>query len=236
MPYRDTSTGGQDDTTNYLYGYSFSIDSSKTVQSLTLPNNRNVVVLGAALAGPAAAGYTLSAGTANPTSVNPGGSSTATITVTPANGYTGSVTLSCSISPVVTGTNAPTCSFGSTSPVSVTNGAATATLTFTTVGPSAAMFGPSGMVYAVFLPISGLALLGLCVGSGRSRGKMLVSFLALSVLLAGVLVVPSCGGGQGSSENSGTPAGNYTITITGTDANGKTQSNATPPTVAINVS
>jgi len=236
MPYRDTSTGGQDDTTNYLYGYSFSIDSSKTVQSLTLPDNRNVVVLGAALAGPAAAaGYALSAGTANPTSVSPGGSSTATITVTPANGYTGNVTLSCSISPVVTGTNAPTCSLGSTSPVSVTNGAATATLTFTTVGTSAAMFRPSGMFYAVFLPIWGLALLGLCVGSGRSRGKMLVSFPALWVLLAGVLVISSCGGGQGSRGNSGTPVGNYTVTITGTDASGKTQSNSSPPTVAINV-
>ncbi len=236
MPYRDTSTGGEDDTTNYLYGYSFSIDSSKTVQGLTLPNNRNVVVLGATLAGPAAAtGFTLSAGTANPTSVNPGGSSAATITVTPANGYTGSVTLSCSISPGVTGTNAPTCSFGSTSPVSVTNGAAAATLTFTTVGPSAAMFGSSGMFYVVFLPISGLALLGLCVGSGRSRGKMLVSFLALWVLLAGVPVISSCGGGQGSSGNSGTPLGNYTVTITGTDASGKTQSNTRSPTVAINV-
>jgi len=234
MSYRDTNSGGQDDTTNYLYGYSFTLNSSKTVQSLTLPNNRNVVVLGAALAGPTPTGFMLSAGTASPTSVNPGGSSTATIMVTPVNGYTGSVTLSCSISPVVPGTNAPTCSFGSTSPVSVTNGAATATLTFTTVGPSAAMFRPSRMSYAIFPPILGLALLGLCLGSGRSRGKMLVSFLVLSVLLAGVLVVSSCGGGQGSSGNSGTPAGNYTITITGTDASGKTQSNATPPTVAIN--
>jgi hypothetical protein len=91
------------------------------------------------------------------------------------------------------------------------------------------------MFYAVFLPVSGLALLGLCVGSGRSRGKMLVSFLALWVLLAGVLVISSCGGGQGSSGNSGTPVGNYTVTITGTDASGKTQSNTSPPTVAINV-
>lgn len=338
MAYRDTNSGGQDPTTNYLYGYSFSINSSKTVQSLTLPNNRNVVVLGVALAGStgsssytlsaspssvsvaqggngtstitvtpangftgnvnltasglpsgvtatfkpstvdvtgtstltlaasssAATGgpttvtitgtsgsltptttvnltvtppssYSLTASTASPAAISPGSTSTATITVTPANGYTGSVTLSCSISPVVTGTNAPTCSFGSTSPVSVTNGAAPATLTFTTVGPSAAMFGPSGMFYAVFLPVSGLALLGLCVGSGRSRGKMLVSFLALWVLLAGVLVISSCGGGQGSSGNSGTPVGNYTVTITGTDASGKTQSNTSPPTVAINV-
>ena len=29
----------------YLYGYSFALNSAKTVQSITLPNNRNVVVL-----------------------------------------------------------------------------------------------------------------------------------------------------------------------------------------------
>jgi hypothetical protein len=35
----------------YLYAYSFPLNSSKTVQSLTLPNNRNVVLLAATLVG-----------------------------------------------------------------------------------------------------------------------------------------------------------------------------------------
>ena len=34
----------------YLYGYSFAINSAKTVKSITLPNNRNVVVLAIDLA------------------------------------------------------------------------------------------------------------------------------------------------------------------------------------------
>src|SRR5579871_3198546 len=45
MPYRITSTGASDNRTFYLYGYSFALNSSKTVKSLTLPATRNVVVL-----------------------------------------------------------------------------------------------------------------------------------------------------------------------------------------------
>ncbi len=99
MPYRD-STDGADDRVFYLYHYSFALNTGKTAQSVTLPNNPDVVVLAATLTAPPP-GYSLSAGTANPASVSPGSSATAVITVTPANGYTGSVTLSCSIAPVV---------------------------------------------------------------------------------------------------------------------------------------
>ena len=45
MADRDDSSGGQQDATFNLYGYSFALNSSKTLQSLTLPANRNVVVL-----------------------------------------------------------------------------------------------------------------------------------------------------------------------------------------------
>jgi len=44
MPYRITPTGGQQTITNNLYQYSLTCNSSKTVQSITLPNNRNCVV------------------------------------------------------------------------------------------------------------------------------------------------------------------------------------------------
>jgi hypothetical protein len=45
MPYRIWSDGSLDNHTFYLYGYSFALNSAKTVASLTLPHNRNVVVL-----------------------------------------------------------------------------------------------------------------------------------------------------------------------------------------------
>jgi len=49
MAYRLVSTGATDNRTFYLYGYTFSINNAKTVKSITLPNNRNVVVLAAEL-------------------------------------------------------------------------------------------------------------------------------------------------------------------------------------------
>jgi len=45
MPYRISSTGAADNAPFDLYGYSFALNSAKTVKSITLPNNRDVVVL-----------------------------------------------------------------------------------------------------------------------------------------------------------------------------------------------
>jgi hypothetical protein len=57
MAYRLTSAGAADNRPFYLYGYSFAINGAKTVQSITLPNNRSVVVLAIDVV-PAAAGPT----------------------------------------------------------------------------------------------------------------------------------------------------------------------------------
>jgi serine/threonine protein kinase len=48
-PYRLSGGGGRDNRTFYLYGYSFSLNNQKTVQSFTLPSNENVLVFGVAL-------------------------------------------------------------------------------------------------------------------------------------------------------------------------------------------
>ncbi len=333
MPYRD-SAAGPDNRVFYLYGYSFPLNTNKIVQSMTLPNTRDVVVLAATLAGPVPTGFTVSAPNAlsiaqsgtntatitvtltggfggsvslsasglpsgvtasfNPTSttttttltltasasattgsatvtitgtsgastqtatinltvtapasyslaagaptqgtISPGGSSQATITVSSINGYTGNVTLSCSISPVVA--PAPTCSFGSTNPVSVTSGGGAATLTFSTVGSKAAAHRSAGALYALLFPVPALALIGIGFGSRASCKKKLFGLLLLWIMLAGMLVLPACGGGNGGGGgggSSGTPAGAYTISITGKDASGVTQTNAAPTvTVTIN--
>jgi hypothetical protein len=49
MAYRNESNGTQDDRTFNLYGYRFTIDNTKTVQSFTLPDDRDLVVLAATL-------------------------------------------------------------------------------------------------------------------------------------------------------------------------------------------
>ncbi len=45
MAYRIGPSGATSSGPVYLYGYSFALNSAKTVKSITLPNNRNVVVL-----------------------------------------------------------------------------------------------------------------------------------------------------------------------------------------------
>src|SRR5581483_1628338 len=44
MPYRDNSNGTKDSRTFNLYDYSFTLDKTKTVKSISLPNNGNVMV------------------------------------------------------------------------------------------------------------------------------------------------------------------------------------------------
>lgn len=53
MANRLGSTGDAESLGTYLYGYSFPIDNRKMLQSLTLPENRNVVVLSIAFGAPA---------------------------------------------------------------------------------------------------------------------------------------------------------------------------------------
>jgi hypothetical protein len=71
------------------------------------------------------------------------------------------------------------------------------------------------LLYATWLPVGGLSLLGLGVSAGYKRRRWLAG--ALLGLIAGIILFQ---GACGSSSNSttttgGTPAGTYTITITG---------------------
>lgn len=75
------------------------------------------------------ASYTLTAEALNPDSITAGSGSTSAITITPANGYSGSVTLSCA---AITGNAPPACAF-STNPVVIAGtAAASSTLTVST--------------------------------------------------------------------------------------------------------
>jgi trimeric autotransporter adhesin len=97
----------------------------------------------------------------------------------------------------------------------------------------------SSMFYALWLPVPALALIGMGFGSSSSRRKNLMGLLLLCTVLASLIVLPACGsssgGGGGGGGNGGTPAGTYTVTISGTDANGVTQSNTAPTTVSVAV-
>ena len=94
MAYYDTSTGGKTSLTSYLYAYAFTITGSKTVQSLTLPSNSNVVVLAVAMMSTTpTTGFGLSTTPASQT-VPAGTSTNYTVTASGYDGFTGTLALS----------------------------------------------------------------------------------------------------------------------------------------------
>ena len=180
--------------------------------------------------------YTLAA--TQPTTVSsPGGSSTSTVTLTSYNGYNSSVNLSCSVTG--TGSPLPACSTTSFAPDSVTptTSGATSTLTITTTAATSSTFAPRKVFYAMWLPIMGMALVGMSFGTRSSQKKML-SFLILGIVLASLFLMPACGGssggGGGGGGSSGTPAGTYTVTITGTGTDSAATTQTAQVTLTVN--
>lgn len=172
-----------------------------------------------------------------PSAVNPGSSATSTVTLTSIDSYSGSVTLSCAVAGG--GSPAPSCSASnafSTNPVTPTASGAAATLTITTTGSTAAMYRRSSVFYAMWLPIVGLSLVGVRFSGKDSRKKKLLGFLMLGIVMAMLFFLPACGGSSSSGGGGGgcsgcTPAGNYTVTITGTDTNNVAHSTSVTLTV-----
>jgi hypothetical protein len=157
--------------------------------------------------------------------VSPGQSDTSTVTTTAANGFTGSISFTCSVQP--TPALAPQCSIN---PRSVNPGT-TATLAITTTGAGSALAFPSrryGLLYALWLPVCGVTLVGVGFGSLQAKKRKLLGLVLYSVMFTGLIFQAACGGGGSSRSGGGiggTPAGNYAITVTGTS--GSTQHSTT---------
>jgi hypothetical protein len=158
--------------------------------------------------------FSLSASDPAPNPISSGQSSMATINAAALGGFSGAVSLICSVQP--SPAHAPQCSLN---PNSITPGTP-ATLTIATTAPTAAQAlpfaNPSRPFNALWLPIAGLALAGISFGSPRGKKTKLASFLLCSLLVAGLVFQAACGGGGGGNGGGGgTPPDSYTITITG---------------------
>jgi len=226
-----------------LYAYTYPVDFTRTLTGLTLTDGDGsgaMFALAITLKPPT---YTIDGGTANPASVTAGTSATSTVTVNPQPGYVGTIQLSCAISPTIQSSAAamaPTCALSPTS-VDVTAGEAappTTTLTFTSAKPaSAALELARNIFYALWLPVPGLALIGVGFRSRISRRKHVLGFLLLGLLLTALVAAPGCVS-YTHLGNVGTPPGQYTVSITGVDANGLSQASnpsGTTNTVTVTV-
>jgi hypothetical protein len=186
--------------------------------------------------------FTIAAGKASPSSISAGSSATSTVTVAAANGYIGSVTLSCALTQSPSGaTHLPSCSvtggFVSLS-ATATTGTATATVTTTPASTSTLVKPnlsqpPEGEGGDVILPL----LVFLCIPwrrkDWRAVAGMVIVFVSLSMLFG-------CGGGGsgnnggGTGGGGGTTAGNYTFTVTGTGNPSVTPAPGSTFTVTVN--
>jgi uncharacterized repeat protein (TIGR01451 family) len=152
--------------------------------------------------------YTLGVSPADNT-VPAGQTATYQVALTPHPVYSSKITLAC--------TGLPTgaaCNF-TNSPVTLL-GPGSSTLNLTTTARPITPTAASLLVrhfYAVWVAFPGLTLLGVGV-AGQRRRRRILGILMFCALFALLLLLPSCSSKTTQAPVSGTPAGNYTITIT----------------------
>jgi uncharacterized repeat protein (TIGR01451 family) len=134
-----------------------------------------------------------------------------TVQVSPAPVFGANVSLTCSAPP-----SGAACNF--TSSTLTLNGPQSSTLFLTTTPQPVTTVAAStwrGPLYALWLMVPGMTLVGLRMG--KKRRSRWLTWLTLPVLFALVLLQPSCSSGnKAPPQVSGTPTGTYSLTVTAT--------------------
>jgi predicted outer membrane repeat protein len=151
-------------------------------------------------------------------SIAPGAATgnTVPITITPSNGFTGTVALTCSITPVAA-SNPPTCNLSPNSVTMTGTGAQNSTLTIMTTMATTA----ENQLRKLLWPLAGTALalvLPITVPRQRRGWLIVLGVLALSIT-GGAIGCGGSGGSESSGGSSGTTPGTYIINVTGTSGN-----------------
>jgi uncharacterized repeat protein (TIGR01451 family) len=196
-------------------------------------NNSGITVLTIPAQPPAnIVDFKVSASTATPT-INAGDTATFQVVFTPTSnlGYNATITPSQTTSPSMVTATTPT--FNPTTVTLSGSSPATTTLSIATVARPVKTGSLLRRVsfYAAWLPIGGLSLVGLGIGAGRKRRRWLAG--AVLCLIAGAILLQSgCGSSRSSTPpSSGTQAGVYNITITGSAGTGATHNTLVTLTV-----
>ncbi len=217
-----TTNGTTPTTGSTVYSSPISVSSSETLEAIAAASGYSSSAV-------ASAAYTInlpsfgapSGSQPESISIQPGATTgnTATISVVGTNGFSGTVNLNCSITPVAAN-DPPTCAL---SPPSVTLSGATVETSTLTVSTTAAT---STMIRPQWRPMGGTALgIILMLAIPRRRRRWLATLVLLTIAFS--MGAAGCGGGSSSSSgNSGTTSGAYTITVTGT-------SGSTTATIAV---
>jgi hypothetical protein len=141
-----------------------------------------------------------------------GGFATYQVTATPTGAIPGTVTLSTS-SGLPTGA---TSTFSTNPFPNLNNGPVSSVLNIGTtarVTTTVELRRRGGPLYAGWLPVSGLALLGAGIGGKLSRKRRWVLGLLLGGFLTLILLQAGCGTKAATTTTTGTPAGTYTVTV-----------------------
>ena len=170
--------------------------------------------------------YSMAVNPPNGSVLAAGDTATYQVQLTPHPIYTTNISLGCSGLPP-----GAACNF--TSNLVTLQGPGSSTLNITTtarpvVTPAASLL--TRHFYAIWLAIPGLTLLGVGVGGDRRR-RRIVGMLMFCALFALLLLQPACSSKATQAPVSGTPPGNYTITVTatsGTDTKSGTITLAVP--------
>jgi hypothetical protein len=151
----------------------------------------------------------------NPSSqtVTAGNTAVYTVSVTPGQGVFGAaISLTCGSAPV-----GATCNFSSSS-ITPNNSSASTALNLSTTARPINTANSSGGVpfYAVWLALPGIALVGIGARSQRRRRRIISWVALLTFSLAALVTLPACSSSRTPPTVSGTPSGNYTLTVTAT--------------------
>jgi hypothetical protein len=160
------------------------------------------------------AGFAIGA-TPSTLSIKAGATGTATITVTPINGFNQQVTFTCSGLP-----SESACSFSPSSVIPDGSAASTTTITITTTAPS---YARNSIPFTFLGEGSLLAFCFVLLLRGRKTFFRLLPLLMLALAFIAFEITGGCGSGSGNnsvSSTPGTPTGTSTVTITATSGSG----------------